>query len=226
MKIGTLINARLASKRLPKKHFRDIGGKSAIERLLERVLPCENVILATGDMRENAAFKPLEEKYNILVEFGDPFNIPKRHVDIAKKHKLDAIISLDADDILISQRALQAARKALQKGHVVVRCEGLPFGCNVLWAYFLPVLEISAKNAVPGKSMDTSWGHIFGEPIHRIKFDIPDADKIRATMDYPADLKFLRAVYQEIPASVRADDVALYRAIVDKRINQINKQYV
>ena len=223
MRIGTLINVRLASKRLPKKHFRDIGGKMAIERLLERVLPCENVIIATGLEHENKPFEAIAKAHNVLIEYADPTNIPNRHLQIAKKHRLDAIISLDGDDVLISPRALQAARKALEMGHVIVRTEGLPFGCNVLWSYKTSILELALKNA--NGDLENGWGRIFGEPIHRIKFDVPDTEKIRATMDYPQDLQLLRAIYNEIPASVRADEMAMYKAIVDKRIFRINRKW-
>lgn len=231
MKIGVLINARLGSKRLPKKHLRDIGGKTAIERLLDRIehiRACNvQIIIATGTQQENQPFLPIARQRRVEVFFGDSHNIPKRHLDCARAYNLDAIVSIDADDVLTSPVAMSEAISALEDGHQLVRTEGLPFGLNVLWGYAVEYLARPSIQSPPGGgNMDTGWGRVFPDKPYVCYHDICDAEKIRATLDYPEDLRFFRAVYEEIPGVESMDDTALCRAIIEKKIHRINKRWI
>lgn len=227
MKIGVLVNVRLGSKRLPKKHLRDIAGKLAIEQLLDRVKICKGVhfIIATGADKENAPFKEIATKYNVDIYFGDPSNIPNRHLQIARAHHLDAIVSLDGDDVLVSPKASQDVVDALNRGEKLIRTEGLPLGMNVLWSYTVEMLIKSVQTTDGKQSMETGWGHIFDpNDIHHIIYDVKDADKIRATMDFTEDLEFLRAVYINCPLHDFDDDAKLCAWIIANRIHRINKK--
>ena len=228
MKIGVLINVRLGSKRLPKKHLRDIGGKLAIERLIERIKPVGGVhfIIATGADKENNPLKDIAAKCGVDVFFGDPANIPNRHLEIAMAHKLDAIVSLDGDDVLVSPKALQDVVDALRGGKQLVRTEGLPLGINVLWAYTLDTLIKCAKEASGDGSLDTGWGWIFPkDDIHYIIYDIKDAEMIRLTMDYPEDLRLLRVIYDECPLEDFNNDAKLCSWMIANRVHRINKKW-
>lgn len=224
MKIATLINARLGSKRLPKKHLRDIAGKLAIEQLIARIKPCGlPIIIATGDEKENKALDAVARSNNVEIFFGDQNNIPNRHLQIARKYNLDAIISVDADDILTSLTALNDTILALKEEKLLVRTEGLPLGMNVLWAYTAKTLINAIQNAKGDGSYDTGWGWIFNEP-HRINYTITDAKKIRATLDFPEDLKFFRHVYEECPINELDNDDDLCRWIISNKAYVINKK--
>lgn len=230
MNIGCFINARLGSKRLPKKHLRDIGGKTAIERLLDRVEPIKNsnvrIIITTGLEGENKPFEAIAYQRKIDVYFGNQHNIPQRHLDCARKYGLDGIISLDADDVLISKEALQKTAISLTGEHspCLLRTEGLPLGMNVLWAYTTEYLKKSLAEA-KGNNFETGWGWIFKTPPLLEKFSIPDAEKIRATLDYPEDLKFFRAVYEECKSLDNMSDSELCKWILANKINRINKRW-
>lgn len=228
MTIGVLINARCGSKRLPKKHLRDIAGHLAIDRLIARLLPVKDVtfIVATGHEAENEPLRPIAEAHKIAIVFGDPNNIPNRHLQIARKHNLEAIVSIDADDILTSPRALTGVINALNEGKHLVRTRGLPLGMNILWAYTLETL-IQAVNTDRKGSFDTCWGWIFDhivatKGIHYINLELPDAHLIRATLDYPEDLRFFRRVYEQCPPDTINDDDALCKWIIHNRAYRIN----
>ena len=228
MRIGCLINVRLGSKRLPKKHLRDIAGKMAIERLIERVKLCEGVdfIIATGADKENNPLKAIATKQGVGVFFGDPANIPNRHLQCAREYKLDAIVSLDGDDVLVSPKALRDVVAALTGGKQLIRTEGLPLGMNVLWAYTVNMLIKAIQSAEGDGSLETGWGWFLPEnEIHRIAYDIKDSNLIRATMDYPEDLAFLRAVYSECPVDGFNDDAKLCSWIVSNRVHRVNKKW-
>jgi spore coat polysaccharide biosynthesis protein SpsF len=229
MRIGVLINARLASKRLPKKHLRDIGGKTAIDRLLDRIKHIQDseisIIITTGLEHENKPFEAIAKQQKVDIFYGNPQNIPQRHIDCSKEHNLDAIVSLDADDVLVSKTALSAIVTMLRDGKQLCRTEGLPFGINILWAYTTEYLVKSVKQKTKDGSGDTNWGWIFKDQPSLKYFNIQDAYKIRATLDYPEDLRFFRAAYDEISDVGTLDDVALCKAIIEKRIHRINKRW-
>lgn len=226
MRIGILINARIGSKRLPKKHLRDIGGVLAIERLMQRVkIDDEFVyILATGHEHENRILENSAKKCGFHIFYGDAMNIPNRHLQAAKKHELDAIISLDGDDLLVSLEALETVSDRLREGKQIVKTIGLPFGFNILISYTIPALERCAKKACRG-SYDTNWLWLFdNEEIHYIKYEIPRAEEIRSTLDYPEDLKYFRAVFSECPKAILANDTSLCKWIIENRVCRINKK--
>lgn len=226
MRIGVLLNARIGSKRLPKKHLRDISGTLAIEHLMRRVKIDDDLvyILATGNERENKVLEHSARKEGFHIFYGDQMNIPNRHLQAAKQHMLDAIINLDGDDLLVSSRALEDVVDALNEGKALVRTEGLPLGMNVLWSYTVSMLKKCLDGPCKG-SYENGWGWIFmDQDIHRIHYEIQNGDTIRATLDYPEDLKFFRTVFSECPPAYLKNDEALCRWIISKRVNRVNKR--
>lgn len=229
MKLAILINARLGSKRLPKKHLRDVAGKMAIERVIDRVNIGLPIIIATGDELENRDLRPIALKNKVEIFFGDPFNIPNRHLQISKKYGLEGIVSIDADDLLVSKTALQCViEDIVERDMPLARTCGLPLGMNVLWAYTVQNLIQAIQNIPKGekRSTDTGWGWLFDKMLlSTAQMQMQNAHRIRATLDYPEDLKFFRAVYRLCPKAIMDDDKKLCEYLINHRINHINKKY-
>ena len=180
-------------------------------------------ILAVGNENENGILAHPARKHGFSIFYGDSLNIPNRHLQAAKVYSLDAIISLDGDDLLVSAHALESVMDAILAGSKLVRTEGLPYGMNVLWAYTVSFLEECLKQPARG-SFDTGWGWIFdGKNINCIIYDIKDAEQIRATLDYPEDLKFFRNVFEQCGREIINNDNLLCEFIVKNRIHKINK---
>jgi spore coat polysaccharide biosynthesis protein SpsF (cytidylyltransferase family) len=163
-----------------------------------------NPIVATGHAPVNGKLcLPGFETYH-----ASDTNIPLRHLEIAKQIGLDAIISVDGDDLFTSPTAVRHVIEALEQGKALVRTEGLPYGFNVLWAYSTKFLEQCLQGPYP-EVMDTFWGEIFPrEEIHHIKYHFP-VNRIRATLDYPTDLMWFRMVIANCPPEILKDDLAL-----------------
>lgn len=209
LKTGIFINANLGSKRLPYKHLQIIGKQTALGHLIDRLSPLEDehtkIYIATGDRQLNAPLGAVADKKNVIIYYGDADNIPLRHYRLALSQKLDAAVSVDGDDLLTSPLAIQDVLKALPD-HPLIRTEGLPYGMNVLWAYHTHVLRDNwAKLPL---NNHTCWGSIFENP-HTIKYDIPGSDKIRATMDFAADLEFFREILTKCPLDTQYNDIKL-----------------
>ncbi len=210
MRLAVLINARIGSKRLPGKHLKLINGKPALSYLIER-LQGFPLIIATGG-KDNRELETL----GISVEYGDPSNIPMRHLQIAARLRLDGIISVDGDDLLTSPIAVKSALEAITDGFPLVRTEGLPMGLNVLWGYSTKFLAQTLNNLNHMNKLDTGWGWIFPKnPLHIIRYDMPYADKVRASLDTPEDLAFFTKVLTECPKATMLDDAKLTQWIRD-----------
>jgi spore coat polysaccharide biosynthesis protein SpsF len=226
--IAILINARLGSKRLPKKHLRDVAGKTAIERVIDRVNVGIPIIIATGSQHENKELEPIAHRNKVEIFFGDQFNIPNRHLQIARHYKLDAIISIDADDLLTSQRALGCVWDDIKNYNMPLsKTAGLPLGMNIIWAYTVENLIKAIQNVKPKeeRSTETGWGWLFdGGLLSTVQLPTENADKIRATLDYPEDLAFFREVYKKCPKDVLEDDTKLCAYLVQTRMCNINKK--
>ena len=138
MKIGLLVTARMGSTRLLDKHLKPLHGRPALSYLLERI---ENtfetpmlegfaqVFIATGRASGNTALGIFSNDH-VHLFYGDDDNIPLRHLQLAKAHSLDAIVSIDGDDLFCSPEAMHAVYEGLMQGNPLLKTTGYPFGMN------------------------------------------------------------------------------------------------
>jgi spore coat polysaccharide biosynthesis protein SpsF (cytidylyltransferase family) len=206
MKIGLLVTARMGSTRLHDKHLKPLNGHPALSYLLERI---ENtfetpmleglaqVFIATGSASANAAMGIFSNDHVHLFH-GDDDNIPLRHLQLAKAHQLDAMVSIDGDDLFCSPEAMISVYEGLMQGQALVKTTGYPFGMNA-WGYSFTALEHAVSTQDHGV-LETGWGRAF-DAIEAKVIDLQCdyADKVRATLDYPLDLDFFSAVMLQIP---------------------------
>jgi len=206
MKIGLLVTARMGSTRLHDKHLKPLNGRPALSYLLERI---ENtfetpmlegfaqVFIATGSASANIALSIFSNDH-VRLFHGDDDNIPLRHLQLAKAHQLEAMVSIDGDDLFCSPEAMRAVYEGLMQGQSLVKTTGYPFGMNA-WGYSCAALEHAVSTQDHGV-LETGWGRAF-DAIEAKVIDLQCdyADKVRATLDYPLDLDFFSAVMLHIP---------------------------
>jgi spore coat polysaccharide biosynthesis protein SpsF (cytidylyltransferase family) len=206
MKIGLLVTARMGSTRLHDKHLKTLLGRPALSYLLERIentfkTPMSKglaqVFIATGRASANAALGIFSNDHVHLFH-GDDDNIPLRHLQLAKAHQLDAMVSIDGDDLFCSPEAMQAVYEDLMQGQSLVKTTGYPFGMNA-WGYSCTALAQAVSTQDHGV-LETGWGRAFDSiSAKAIELDCADAEKVRATLDYPLDLDFFSSVIVQIP---------------------------
>jgi spore coat polysaccharide biosynthesis protein SpsF len=206
MKIGLLVTARMGSTRLHDKHLKPLNGRPALSYLLERI---ENtfetpmlegfaqVFIATGSASANIALSIFSNDH-VRLFHGDDDNIPLRHLQLAKAHQLEAMVSIDGDDLFCSPEAMRAVYEGLMQGQSLVKTTGYPFGMNA-WGYSFTALEHAVSTQDHGV-LETGWGRAFDDIEAKvIDLQCDYADKVRATLDYPLDLVFFSAVMLQIP---------------------------
>ena len=206
MKIGLFVTARMGSTRLHDKHLKPLNGRPALSYLLERIehtfktpvlQGLAQVFIATGNVSANAALGVLSND-PVRLFHGDDDNIPLRHLQLAKAHQLDAMVSFDGDDLFCSPEAMRAVYEGLMQGQSLVKTTGYPFGMNA-WGYSCEALAQAVSTQDHGL-LETGWGRAFDAIEAKvIELDCADAEKVRATLDYPLDLDFFSAVIAHIP---------------------------
>ena len=230
MHIGILITSRMGSKRLSDKHFREMAGRPALSWLIDRITKefdaeinggTASIYIATGNASRNDAFTALAYGTVARVFFGNDDNVPLRHLQAAQEQGFDAILSIDGDDIFCAPEAMRAVYDALVDGKPLSKTNGLPLGMNA-WGYSVPTLAAALEGANAGL-LETGWGRIFdGIDTHTVALFSPDADHVRATLDYPQDLLFFDQCARRIPDWSILSTVEFIQSIVEKKLHLIN----
>lgn len=104
MKIVTLIvQARMGSKRLPKKSTLPLAGKPLIYRILERILRCKevnNFVLAIPNTKENKILEKIKFNKKLKIFKGSENNLLERYYLAAKKFNSDIVVRVPGDNCM------------------------------------------------------------------------------------------------------------------------------
>ena len=232
MRIGIFITARLGSSRLKRKHFLPVNDQPIIVFLIKRITEAfrheilnndVSVVIVTSDENENREF----ERFNnmgVSVFYGSKDNIPLRHLQAAEYFSLDAIISVDGDDILCSQCGMREVFENLKAGKEYVRTSGLPFGVNSM-GYSKAFLERSLHGC-SYSALETGWGRIFDNK-NLCTCELPINSRgayLRFTLDYYDDYLFFKALIHALGHRVFSlTDQDVIDFVVSNHFNDLNK---
>ena len=222
--MAILINARLQSSRLPRKHLREINGKPILSYLIERLqksdLPQNACIhICTGNLEDNKALSDVWPS----VFCGSDDNIPKRQYEALLSYQWeDLCVSVDGDDILCSVEQINFINSILLfaigssvKGH------GLPFGMNA-FGYSLAYL----KDHIRRGQQDTNWAA--GWEFDYTLTSKPLAHRpLRCTLDYEEDFQFFKALIEIMgDAFYTATDQEYIDVIEENELWRINEKWL
>jgi spore coat polysaccharide biosynthesis protein SpsF (cytidylyltransferase family) len=220
----------MGSTRLVDKHLRPAAGRPILSWLIQRiedafapeiangtVVP----VLATGNEARNGMLATLCEGTAVRMFYGDDDNVPRRHLQVAEALGLDAMVSVDGDDILCDPHAMREVYRLLAGGAQLAKTTGLPLGMNS-WGYSSAALA-SALAAADLALLETGWGRIFeGIEAQSVSLPCEAADQVRATLDYDEDLRFFRRCLEEIDGWAALSAEELVREIVQRGIETEN----
>ena len=117
------------------------------------------ILLTTGKQEENQILAQIASKVGLNTFFGSENNIPFRHLQALKFYNFDAVVSIDADDIIPSIEALHETVAALVSGQPLVKTRNLPIGMNV-HGYTGATLE-NALKGIELEQFETGWMQIY-----------------------------------------------------------------
>ena len=119
-KIGIIIQARMASTRLPNKIMLNLAGKPMLWHVIDRCKKAnvDEVIVATSTNKENDIIENFCKKNNVLFFRGSEDDVLERYYQAAKKYELDIIIRVTSDCPLIDPEIINKSIEEFKKNHV------------------------------------------------------------------------------------------------------------
>ena len=209
MTTACIVQARMASTRLPAKVLKDLAGEPVLGHVLRRckAIPGVDVVVcATVEGAEGAAIESLARSYGTPVHRGSETDVLDRYLGAARLVEADAVVRVTSDCPLIDPALC---------GDVVERrrAEDAEYAANnVAWGYphgldceifTRRALEAAAETATEPYDREHVSPWIRRHPTYR-KAEVrgpggPEA-KWRWTLDFAEDLDFMRALYRYLPA--------------------------
>lgn len=199
---GIILQARMASQRLPGKSFEFLHGRSILEHCLRRLVASKAapVFLATTVRPEDDVLQTAAERVGVEVYRGDAANVLERYVRCAEHFGIDLVVRATADnpgvDIQASGRVLAAMR---QFGAQYVHETGLPYGAAVEGVTRDALLEaaILATDDYDREHV-TTFIRRRTDLFRGVQLSAPPAlarPDVRLTVDTMDDLRRVREIY-------------------------------
>jgi len=220
---GILLQARMASVRLPGKALERIGQPTVLEHCLRRLLSAgaARVVLATTTRDEDDALADVAARLGVAVYRGSDTDVLARMIEAAETFDLDPIVRATGDNPAVDIQAPGRTLAALRASHADYACEeGLPYGAAVE-ALTRDALRRAASEARLSddrehvttwvKRRTDLWNLVFPPapaPVRR-----PD---LRVTVDTRADLAYVRSLF----ARTGAEEPSL-RALIEAAGQQL-----
>ena len=215
MRIDIFIPARLGSKRLPKKHLKEINGIPVIKYLLDRLKSCRSInriIVCTTNLKQDNELVEYLQKEGILTFRGSETDILYRFLDAAKYFGTEIIIDVEGDKIYTDPKYVDLIVNSLQNSNVdfITGNDSSEKFDPTFWFHgFVPAgFKVNALAKICGlkKTDNTETGYkefFTSNDIIKCKFLLPETNiiiskKNRFTLDYPEDYELYKKIFQEL----------------------------
>jgi spore coat polysaccharide biosynthesis protein SpsF (cytidylyltransferase family) len=204
-----IIQARVGSRRLPGKVLAPIGGRSMLERVVERVLSAtrlDGAVVATSEDPRDDAVEAICRRRGFACFRGSESDVLSRYVGAATLHEADPIVRITADCPLIDPEVIDRVVDAF-------RGTGLPcdYASNINPPTFPHGLdtEILSAETLRRADREARWQserehvtlYVRNHPERFRSVNVthaPDLSGRRWVVDEATDLEFVRAVYERM----------------------------
>ena len=218
MKIVALIQARMASTRLPGKVMTDISGIPMVRHVADRTARAssvDEVIVATSEMPRDRPLVTYLESAGLSVSVGSEDDVLSRFVHAAKEAEADLVVRISGDCPLIVPEVIdEMVDLHMRSGAEYTGClarRTLPRGLDA------EVVGTGVLESIDGRGLDPYHRehvtpYIYQNPdrFNIAHFEIdgtlrrPD---LRLCVDTPEDLELVRETYRRFYAQERYVDV-------------------
>jgi len=203
-----IVQARVASTRLPAKVLKELAGEPVLGHVLRRckAIPGVDVVVcATVDNAECDAVESLARSYDAPVHRGSETDVLDRYLGAARLVTADAVMRVPSDCPLIDPAVCGEVLERRTAEHADYAANnftlGYPHGldCEI---FTREALETAAAEATEAYDREHVTPWIRRNPSYR-RIDVQgpggDVAKWRWTLDFPEDLDFMRALYRYLP---------------------------
>lgn len=203
-----IVQARLSSTRLPNKVLKTVGGRTVLEEVLLRCRSIPNVDLvccATVEGEEGDAIEQVARSTGSITYRGDRDDVLGRYAGAAQATAAGVILRVTSDCPLIDPNVCAGVIELRERTAADYACNNLrqewPYGLDCE-AFSRSWLERANREATDPFEREHVTPWIRNHPdVQREHLEGPDADvaQHRWTLDYPEDLRMLRALFEELP---------------------------
>lgn len=207
MRIVAIVQARIGSTRLPGKVMKDLAGKTVLARVVERIRRSREigeVVIATTHQSDDDVIVDECKVLGVRVFRGEVHDVLDRYYHAAKEVGAEAIVRITSDCPLIEPEITDATVRAFldrrpdYASNVLERTYPRGLDTEIMsWE----ALARSWQEAEQPYEREHVTPYIYENTqkftLHAVKGEI-DFSGHRWTLDEPADLAFLRAVYEKL----------------------------
>lgn len=219
--VVVVVQARLASSRLPAKILLDLAGTTALERCLNRVRrfkQVREVVIATSDTPTDDVVTAVGERLGARVIRGSETDVLSRFAKAAEATNADAIVRCTSDcpllDPTVSSAVIErflASPSADYAANVLER--RFPRGLDTE-IFSRSALERAHRAATAPDEREHVTLHIYRRPesfrcLPVMPPDGVDYSHLRWTLDTIDDYRFLHAVFERLGPE-RADTASMH----------------
>jgi spore coat polysaccharide biosynthesis protein SpsF len=239
IKIIAIIQIRLGSTRLPKKAMLKILDKPIIWHIYNRLKFCKNldeIVIATGDSKNNLEIQDFAKKNNISIFEGNEIDLISRLYQTGEKFHASAIVRITGDSPLVDptivDQVISTYKKNIKKIDIVsnIREKSFPHGLEV---EIFSMESLKKMNVKIKKPEIREWFPLFIEKNPTL-FNIlnisnsKDLSKLRWTLDYEEDYTFIKKIYEELYIE---NEIFLMNDILklihkNPKLQKINSKYI
>ncbi|HDP79801.1 MAG TPA: acylneuraminate cytidylyltransferase [Spirochaetes bacterium] len=204
--VTAIIQARMQSKRLPRKSLMDLGGRPLLSHVIERARAIEGVdrvVVATCDGEENLGIIELAREMNTGVFVGSHDDVLERYCFAAREFGGDYIVRVTGDNPFTDpEYASMAVEIALEARTDLCVIPNLPLGAAVE-VIKREALEEACRHGEKPYHREHVTPYIKEHPelFHiekpAVSFKNPYPE-MRLTVDTPEDYEFAQALYREL----------------------------
>ena len=220
---GIIIQARLASTRLPQKVIIPIwNDKSLLDILIIRLKKLTfraPLVLASGDQKENHPLELIAHNHGIHFFSGSENDVLGRFVDCAEKYGFSKVLRVCADnpflDIQLTDDLL-IANTAGHEDYVGYSVSNLPAILSH-YGFFTELISVEALQRVQRLTTDKlDHEHIsrylynhpkdFSVKLVEVPAEISEAENIRLTVDTKEDFQLATSILEELQKGKKGFD--------------------
>ena len=206
--ITAIIAARTGSSRLPNKVLLDISGKTALERMIERVKNAktlDRIIIATSTNKKDDSIEKLCNQINIECVRGSENDLLSRYQLVVEKVKPDIIVKMGADSILIDPLVIdKVVSTFLTNKYDYVSNYGIPKtypeGCTVDVYTSKTLTEAFLKAKKPSEREHINpfiWNNPEQYTSFRVDYE-KDISNYRLSLDYKEDYIVIKSIFESL----------------------------
>lgn len=205
--VVAIIQARMASTRLPGKVLRKIDGMSILEILISRVKQSKqssSIVVATTEKKEDDKIVEAVKNSGVEVYRGSEDDVLGRYVGASRAANADIVVRVTADNPLTDPELMDELIKAHRRSRAdYTYCPGVPPGISVEVVNREALEKIDSTAKAPGYREHVTL-YILDQPeswkIHTVQADELGLNypALRLTVDTEEDLELMTKLNQNL----------------------------